>query len=78
MARFLSQNHCQKPNFAPPSFSDVGLESGKGLESDSRPIFCGLGLGLGWSGLGLGLGLEGPGLEFDSMTRFPSHNFVSR
>ena len=31
--------------------SDVVLESGKGLESDSRPIFCGLGLGLGlgWS-----------------------------
>jgi hypothetical protein len=27
--------------------SDVVLESGQGLESDSRPIFCGLGLGLG-------------------------------
>ena len=38
--------------------SDVVLESGKRLESDSRPIFCGLGLGLGLSGLGLGLGLE--------------------
>ena len=46
------------------------------LESDSRPIFCGLGLGLGLSGLGLGLGLEGPGLEFDSVTRFPSHHFA--
>jgi hypothetical protein len=59
------------------SASDVGLESGKRLESDSRPIFCGLGLGLGLglSGLGLGLGLEALDSKFDSVTRFPSHEF---
>jgi hypothetical protein len=49
--------------------SDVVLESGKRLESDSRPIFCGLGLGLS------GLGLEALDSKFDSVTRFPSHEF---
>ena len=57
--------------YAPaPLLSDVVLEARRGA---SRPIFYGLGLGLGLGtyGLGLGtcglgLGLEGPGLGFES------------
>ena len=41
--------------------SDVGLESGLGLETGLESFFSGLGLGLGLGpdGLGLGLGLGG-------------------
>src|SRR5688572_8482113 len=55
-------------------YSDVMLEFGLGLDSDSRPIFCVSDLDSDYHDSDLDSDSK-PGLEFDALTRFPSHDF---